>query len=383
MNKLEILPKSYKTHGIVSEIYYYVVQIDGDINFIKPKDFHVEEFKDFVFLTSNRKFLLQCDESLKSLQIFDINFFTKEKLKKFDNFPIYKFHYSKNYSDVCNINTVIPFLKHKEYFKELFNSYPKINLDNYSELYKKFYNFDFVNIFSNLEKYPLLIDNEFVFSNYNLYNTFSRPTNVSNGINFNSISNDSKIRENIIPINDYFIEFDYSNYQMKLLGDFMGYEINKNFYEEMSHLYGVEERKEAKDKTLYYCYGEIKENPYPKNKFFKKLFELKEYLSEEGNIYESEIGGKSIELKGNSGDLARIMQIIETEKNTLVIEKINSFLETKKSKLSLYSYDAFLIDFSEDDGYDVFLKLKQIIEYNGETKVKWGYNYKNLTKIIL
>jgi hypothetical protein len=55
-----------------------------------------------------------------------------------------------------------------------------------------------------------------------------------------------------------------------------------------------------------------------------------------------------------------------------------SYLKDKKTKLVLYTYDAFLFDYAEEDG-NILPELINILEY--PVSIKQGTSYHGLTKI--
>ena len=70
-----------------------------------------------------------------------------------------------------------------------------------------------------------------------------------------------------------------------------------------------------------------------------------------------------------------VLQNLETSTNVLILWDIFCLLKGKKTKLVLYTYDSFLFDFAEDEGYileeikDIFKKKKLNI------KQTEGYDY--------
>jgi hypothetical protein len=70
------------------------------------------------------------------------------------------------------------------------------------------------------------------------------------------------------------------------------------------------------------------------------------------------------------------VQSLETKSNVELISKVLDFLETKKSKIVLYTYDSILLDFSKEDGVELVLQVKNLLESTGYVvKMKRGTNY--------
>ena len=78
-----------------------------------------------------------------------------------------------------------------------------------------------------------------------------------------------------------------------------------------------------------------------------------------------------------------LIQLAETESNMNVISDIKELLQDKKSKLVLYLYDSFLFDFNKEDGKDLIINIKKIIERQGKypTKIKVGQNYHKMSDV--
>ena len=62
-----------------------------------------------------------------------------------------------------------------------------------------------------------------------------------------------------------------------------------------------------------------------------------------------------------------------------MLEKILDYLKDKKTKLVLYTYDAFLFDYSKEDGKQLLTELKDMIKY--PINIKQGNTYHGLEKL--
>jgi tagatose-1,6-bisphosphate aldolase len=70
------------------------------------------------------------------------------------------------------------------------------------------------------------------------------------------------------------------------------------------------------------------------------------------------------------------VQNLETKINTHKIERLREVIEEAQSKLILITYDAFLFDYSIQDGKDFLVKVKEILEEGGfKVKHKHAKNY--------
>ena len=68
-----------------------------------------------------------------------------------------------------------------------------------------------------------------------------------------------------------------------------------------------------------------------------------------------------------------VMQSLETSRNILIIKEVLRFLKDKKTSLVLYTYDALLFDYFNEDGEDTLEKLKEILETGGNYPTKTKY----------
>jgi hypothetical protein len=73
-----------------------------------------------------------------------------------------------------------------------------------------------------------------------------------------------------------------------------------------------------------------------------------------------------------------VVQSKETSTNVKLLEKVFDYLKDKKTKLVLYTYDAFLFDYSKEDN-NIIQELTTILEY--PVSIKQGISYHGLTKI--
>jgi hypothetical protein len=73
-----------------------------------------------------------------------------------------------------------------------------------------------------------------------------------------------------------------------------------------------------------------------------------------------------------------IIQSKETSTNVILLEKVLDYLKDKKTKIVLYTYDAFLFDYSKEDG-DILQDITEMLEY--PVTIKQGNTYHGLTKI--
>ncbi len=73
-----------------------------------------------------------------------------------------------------------------------------------------------------------------------------------------------------------------------------------------------------------------------------------------------------------------IVQSKETSTNVELLEKVLDYLKGKKTKIVLYTYDAFLFDYSEEDK-GLIQQIVDVLEY--PVTIKQGQSYHGLEKI--
>lgn len=334
----------------------------------------------------------------------DIQFICLDKNNEYSSFecntPVHRDFYIK-YPKLPTLNEIIPISKHYEkcqclyqMVKDYFELEMDIELqDKLVDAYKTVEEAGIKVDLSCLHKkyqfqhpeYSLLGDT--IYSYYNLYNLTARPTNSFNGVNFLAIPKDNDFRECFVPKNDYLVEFDFDAYHLRLISGLIGFEPPK---ESMHNYLGRayfntteltdEQYKESKTITFKQLYGGI-EQQYQHIEFFKALNQFIEQEWKKYNAHQALIlptGRILKKLKGmNKLKLFNyIIQNLETKENIYKIIEINKLLSKKKTKLILITYDSFLFDFSQEDGKDVLLNIKQILESNNMlVKHKYGLNY--------
>lgn len=343
-----------------------------------------------------------------SNKLYDVNFLSPIE----DNINIECISWYYKHIKYKEINCLIPISKHYEYCELLFKQLKgKIKLYNEEDEKYKFNNTTLTDIFYqienkgiklNKEKYIQYyseiqnpennIQNGVIYTSYNLYTLTGRPSNSFNSINFAALSKSNNERETFIPRNDWFVEFDFDGYHPRLIGNKVGYEFNldDSVHNQLGKLYfekdiiDDEEYKKSKDITFQQLYGGIR-NEYKDNPFFTKVSEfikqLWDNINDNGFIetpnkifYINQVEKPSPQKLFNY-----LIQNLETYNNILVLKEILSYLKTKKTKLVLYTYDAFLFDYSIEDGQECLHEIQKIMKY--PSKIKFGKNYNELKKI--
>lgn len=312
--------------------------------------------------------------------------------------------YYNRFHEFKDINTIIPISKLFEKCEENYKSVEKV-LDITIPNGFDFYNKTATSVFFMIERAGLRvtyqsflelfkpnnpaysIDNNIIYTSYNLHNTTSRPTNAFNSVNFAAIPKAPEFRKAIIPQNDYFVEMDFDGYHLRLLCEQIGYELTEeSAHIQLARLYfgkdeiSEEEYAKAKQTNFHAIYGKI-----PPEFAFLEIFEkIQNYINslwkqfnEQGYV-EDPISGKRFTKQLPDMHPQKLMnymmQSLETSRNILILRDVLKYLQDKKTKVALYTYDAILIDFAKEDGKNTLEELDLILSQKGKypTKVKYG-----------
>lgn len=329
-----------------------------------------------------------------------------KKVDFYNDNNVLNFFYTK-FSRYSNINQFIPLSKLYEYCEKLYDSaskYLEVEVPEFFDFYNKtatnvfflieqaglgIYYEEYMELFKPREPLYNTVDNT-VYTSYNLYNVTSRPTNAFNSVNYAAIPKEPEYRKSFKPKNDFFVEFDFDGYHLRLLAEQIGYELtDESAHKQLAKLYfgkdeiTDEEYSKAKQINFHAIYGKIPE----KHKDLKIFKEIQEYIdtmwnffNDNGVIY-NPISGKHFtkELKDmNPAKLMNyMMQSLETARNIVTLKEVLRYLQDKSTTVALYTYDAILFDFDKEDGKETLEDLKRIMENGTKYPVKFKYS-KNL-----
>lgn len=308
------------------------------------------------------------------------------------------------YKDIPNINQIIPITKLYESSQNIFDSVKEV-IDYEIPNGFDFYNSTATNVFFLLEqsgigiiydafnkvfkpKEPLYNTlNNKALTQYNLYNSTSRPTNSFNSVNFAAIPHTEEHRKCFKPTNDYFVEFDFDGYHLRLLAEQIEYELTSDSaHKQLARLYfnkkeiTDDEYKEAKQINFHAIYGKIPD----KYSFLEIFTRIDDYIKKLWKRYEDDgkilapISGKpfTTSLKNMNPQklMNYVMQSLETSRNIVIIKELLKYLKDKKTTISLYTYDSIIMDFSKEDGKDTLKNIKNIMEDGGKYPVSFKYS---------
>ncbi len=309
----------------------------------------------------------------------------------------HEFFYRK-YNNVENINLIIPIVKHYEKCELIFD---KVK-DNCIKLDKSKFDIKLTNAFFAIERNGIKINkdifykffepnneifsiqNNRIYTQYNLYTTTGRPSNRFNGINFAALEKDNGCREAFIYDNDHLIEIDVSSYHPTLAAHLVGYDFkDETPYQHFAREASIE-LEEAKILMFRQLYGGIYKE-YQHIKYFqliqKYIDNMWDNFTTNGFI-ECPISGHVFtnELKNiNPQKLFNyLLQNLETSTNVFILWDIIKILKGKKTKIILYTYDSILLDHNEED--DVLEQIESVFKkFRLKIKTTKGFNYNKMT----
>jgi hypothetical protein len=299
-----------------------------------------------------------------------------------------------DYKDYKDLNAIIPVSKHYQKWESVYDNL-SIDLsevvdhlditDAYKEVEKQGIGIikdDFVSKYS-VTNQDFFIENNTVYTQYNLYNPTGRPTNAFNGINFLAIQKVEALRKCFIPKNDYFVEFDFDAYHLRLIAKELDVELpTSSLHEYFGKLYfGKSElTPEEYQKSKEFSFRQIYGGPFEEYLDIEFFYKVKQHSDKLWDWYKCD--GYYKLPTGNlisQDDLTQWklfnywVQNLETYTNYFKIKEILTILQSYNTKLVLITYDSFLFDYSVDDGKELLLAIKSVMSKdNFVVKHKWS-----------
>jgi len=371
------------------------------------ESFSLQQQDVFEWLLGNtdRMFVLNKKEALYHFpyqdKLYDINFIEHPDLTGIFT-PCHTFYYRHHTANPIT-NKLIPISKHYEECELMFNVVlPIIQQYRSNNVVYAFNNGPLTRVFHDIESNGIKVDKQCfidaygkdlqypqlnlskgrIYSQYNLYTLTGRPSNTYNSINFAAMDKNNGERLCYRPTNDKFVEFDIQGYHPRILGDMIDFNFgDKNTYELLSELLNVTPQ-EAKELTFKQLYGGVWKE-YRNQPFFKDIVTLTDGIWDEyqyGKQYATRNRIFTLDKDMTQSKLLNyIIQSHETSNNVVMLDNILNYLRDKQTKLVLYTYDAFLFDYAEEDGKELLLTLKDMIPY--PINIKQGKTYHGLEKI--
>jgi len=400
---------------LTSTIAVYIRVVDSDHGFIIPinHDEGLNVTKDRVYQLLLQATSLYTLDKKKLLYHFNlqaaIDISLLYSMVKYDRLEYSKENSTLNsfynkFKDFENVNQLIPISKLYESCEKIYEQVKKTLTFEIPKGFD-FYNNTATNVFFLLEQQGLGIyyenfvrlftprdprynikDNQ-VLTSYNLYNVTSRPTNAFNSVNFAAIPKDIEYRKSFHPTGDYFVEFDFDGYHLRLLCE----QIDMPLTEESAHkqlakhYFGTEDITEeqyleAKQINFQAVYGKIPEE----HKNIEVFQKIQEYIDTMWNFYNDNgviynpISDKPFTRELKEMHPAKLMnymmQSLETARNILILKDVLRYLKDKKTKIVLYTYDAILFDFHKEDGKETLEEIKRLMESGNKYPVKFKFS---------
>ena len=310
---------------------------------------------------------------------------------------VYNHFYSK-YPTYKETNKLIPVTKHYEKCEHIYDHVRSV-LPKELPTWFDFYNNKVVLAFFGIEKNGLKIDKyefdkhyelnqEFysiqddrIYTSYNLATTTRRPSNSFNGVNFAAINKEDGSRRSYISSHG-FVEFDISAYHPSIVGRLLAYDFGvSDVHQAFADLYQTS-YQEAKEITFKQLYGGVFKE-YEHLEFFQKVKNFVALTWEEFN----NSGKVIVPISGYCFEKSKLenmnpqklfnymLQNIESALNTKILMDIHKLLRGKKTQIVLYTYDSFLFDIANDEE-NIKEEINKVFEkYKLVTKIKEGYNY--------
>ena len=391
---------------MINSKHGFIIPIDHNdgLNVDKERVYKILN-KAQVIYTLNKKELLYHFNIQKAIDIslaYSMTFY--DKLEFNSSISTINWYYNK-FNSKKDINSLIPITKLYEKCELIYNSIEEyINNIKIPEGFD-FYNKLATNVFflieqSGIEVYyesfkeifkprnPIFNTlNNKVYTLYNLFNPTSRPTNNFNSVNFAAIPHTEKHRKCFKPQNDYFVEFDFDGYHLRLLADQLDYPMTKeSAHKQLAKQYfgkeeiTDEEYTKAKQINFHAIYGKIPEE----HKNLKIFKEIQQYIDTLWNNFnnngyvQNPQSDKQFTKELKDMHPAKLMnymmQSLETSNNIIILKDVLEYLKDKKTFIALYTYDAILFDFSKEDSIETLEELQKIMEKQKKYPVKFKYS---------
>lgn len=414
--------KSVYTDAL-SVLYVYVINLDEEVmivfNHTEGLSLPIELLNQFskdknLFVYNKKRFKRFLDTpNLVDMSMVEY-FYNNQPIEDDFETTAHEF-FTRNFGNFSNLNTIIPITKHIEkaqtiaqrflnvydYFQndEAFQKYNELILDSLFQIEKN-------GLFANYEQFKKkfneqFIQDNFAYSEYNIYTTTGRPSNRFGGINFAALNKESGQRTPFVSRfgeNGFMVSFDYDAYHLRLLAALVDYQFPDKIsvHEYLGKFYFQKETltdaeyAESKSISFRQLYGGIGQE-YLSIPFFAKIHEYTQLIWEqfrEHGFIETPLFGrklfKSFFTEMNAAKLLNYMlQSFETERNMAVIHNILLRTKSFSSKLILYTYDSFLWDFDKRDGAELLRVVKEELEQQGRfpVKIEIGPDYHNMISV--
>lgn len=277
---------------------------------------------------------------------------------------------------------------------DAFKTYESVVIDNFSEIEQSGLQVD-KNIFTDKFQTNGINDNK-VFTEYNLYTTTGRPSNKFGGVNYAALNKEDGCRKAFVSRfeNGFLLEYDYDAFHVRLIADIIGYQLpNESIHAYFGRQYfdttelTTDEYEQSKQITFRLLYGGI-DKDFAEIPFFgatkKYIQSLWKSFNRDGYVETPIMKRRLFKTylpDMNANKLFNYMlQATETEHNINVIAKTLKALKQCSSRLVLYTYDSMLFDYDMNDGKRFIIRMKNILSDHDKypVKIKAGVNYHDM-----
>lgn len=393
---IEIIPYSYTTHPVTTDVsLVYVHPLDAhkgyivSINHSESMPLNSEYIRelittyDKVYTWGKKEFL----HYFVHKNVVDLSLHVPEYEMETTRAHQVLTQRNKNKQD---INRIVPIVKHYETCEKNYNNL-KLHFD---ERINEFYNNRVPLVFNAIERSgiqvaPELFKQHFdkdwgdkVYTQYNYRTTTTRPSNRFGGINFAALNKENGCREAFIPRNNKFVEIDISAYHPTLAAQLIGYKFDTaDIHASFAKMYNVDYKK-AKELTFKQLYGGVFKQ-YRDLEFFQKIQKYIDKLWDKFNnlgfiecpISEYKFEKEKLDNMNPQKLFNYLLQNLETSKNVCILWDIIKLLKNAKTKLVLYTYDAFLLDYDENEE-ELLIRIEKVFKrHQLNIKVSDGDNY--------
>jgi hypothetical protein len=393
---VEIIPYSPFIHPSQNSICAIYVRPVRDVKGYLLPIFHTEVqenlFEDQVYRLLKGLDKIYCRDKKEFLHYFPFKQLVDITLTS----PTYIQHTSahefiyKTYKSRKDVNILVPIVKHYEYCESIFEELEHLIGQPVNEFYNHkaswmFYAIEQAGLTVDIPLYEQYFEQDtegVAYTQYNFKTLTTRPSNTFNGINYAALNKENGCRKAFIARNTSLVEFDIAAYHPTLLAKLVDYDFgDEDIYSHFANVYGMD-RKDAKILTLQQLYGGILPQ-YENLEFFKKVKvyveDLWEMFNNSGQVIVPISGHyfKKDKLENMNPQklLNYLIQNLETAYNVSILWEVFKILKNKKTKLVLYTYDSFLLDWSDDER-DVLTDIQKIFKkYKLNIKVAHGISY--------
>ena len=301
--------------------------------------------------------------------------------------------YYREHQNNLELNLIIPIVKHYELCETIFRDL-KANINIKKTKYDEFFNSRVSMVFNAIERngvrihnktfeeYFHPVDGEYVYTQFNLKTTTTRPSNKFKNVNYAALNKENGCRKSFIPRNNRFVEIDISAYHPSLAARLTNYEFATNdIHSHFATLYNVDYKK-SKELTFKQLYGGVFES-YKKLEFFQGI---EKYVGDNWKKFQSDgfiecpVSGYRYEKEKlqnmNPQKLFNyVLQNLETSMNVRILWDMFCILKNCKTKLVLYTYDSFLFDL-DDSEKNILEEIRNVFKkYKLNIKEIEGYDY--------